>query len=70
MCIRDSLHATLCREPGQALRAAVVASIIAAAVFAAMTHWGRDHGGDLDQLGPLVEEALVIADRGVTDTLA
>lgn len=68
--IETHLRATLCSEPGRALRAAVVANVIAAAVFAAMTHWGRNHGADLDQLGPLVEEALAIADRGVTDTLA
>lgn len=47
------------------LSISVTASIIAAAVFAALTAWGRCGGGDLEKLGPMVERALAAADAGV-----
>jgi hypothetical protein len=52
------------------LRAAVVAGMIAAAVFAAMTAWTRRDGHDLDRLHAMVEEALAAADSGVIAVLS
>jgi AcrR family transcriptional regulator len=52
------------------LRAAVVAGIIAAAVFSAMTAWSRRDGTDLARLHAMVEEALEVAETGVAKALS
>ncbi|MGV0740609.1 TetR/AcrR family transcriptional regulator [Mycobacterium syngnathidarum] len=51
-------------DPVDDLTNSVSAAIIAAAVFAALTAWGR-RGADLDALGPMVEKALAAAEAGV-----
>ena len=51
--------------PDEDLRAAVVAGMIAAAVFAAMRTWTRGEGTDLPRLHEMTEEALATAERGV-----
>jgi AcrR family transcriptional regulator len=51
------------------LRAAVVAGMIAAAVFAAMTVWTRADGTDLPNLHAMTEQALAAADSGVAAVL-
>lgn len=50
------------------LTASVSAGMIAAAVVAAVTTWGRI-GADLEQLGPMVEKALAAAESGVSTLL-
>jgi AcrR family transcriptional regulator len=51
------------------LPATVISSMIAAAVFSAMTLWTRQDGTDLARLHAMTEEALAIADSGVEATL-
>jgi AcrR family transcriptional regulator len=51
------------------LRAAVVAGMVAAAVFAAMTFWTRADGTDLAKLHAMTEKALAAADSGVAAVL-
>ncbi|GFG97348.1 TetR/AcrR family transcriptional regulator [Mycobacterium timonense] len=63
--IEAHLRVTGWGEPADELRAAVVASMISAAVFAAINTWGRRGAGDLAELGPMVEEALTTAEFGV-----
>jgi AcrR family transcriptional regulator len=52
-------------DPVDDLGASVAAGMIAAAVFAALTVWGRRGDRDLDRLGPMVERALAAAEAGV-----
>jgi AcrR family transcriptional regulator len=68
--IEQHLMTTVCAGKELALRASVIASIVSAALFAAMTHWSRVSGGQLTQLGPMVQEALSISDQGVLEALA
>jgi AcrR family transcriptional regulator len=66
--VERHLLATSCT--GDDLRAAVVAGMIAAAVFAAMTAWSRTDGTDLERLHAMVEEALGAAEAGVAAVLS
>lgn len=50
------------------LTASVSAGMISAALFAALTTWGR-RGADLEELGPIVEKALAAAESGVNGVL-
>ncbi|MBI3691146.1 MAG: hypothetical protein HY239_10970 [Mycolicibacterium aromaticivorans] len=45
----------------------MTAGMIAAAVFAALTAWGRRGDGDLQELGPMVERALGAAEAGINE---
>jgi len=47
------------------LDVSVSAGMVAAAVFAALTAWGRRGDGDLGELGPMVQRALAAAEAGV-----
>jgi AcrR family transcriptional regulator len=67
--IENHLRRTSCAAAGDELRAAVVAGMISAAVFAAIDTWGRHGAHDLAQLGPMVEQALAAAAHGVNATL-
>ena len=60
----------LATSGGDDLRAAVVAGMIAAAVFAAMTAWSRRDGADLARLRAMVERALETAESGVATALS
>jgi AcrR family transcriptional regulator len=61
--VERHLRTTSCAH--DELRAAVVAGIVAAAVFAAMTTWSRRDGADLARLHAMVEAALATAESGV-----
>jgi AcrR family transcriptional regulator len=63
--IERHLLATGCDE----LRAAVVSSMVAAAVFSAMILWSRQDGTDLARLHAMTEQALAMAESGVGATL-
>jgi AcrR family transcriptional regulator len=67
--IERRLRATICPDPDDELRAAVASGMIAAAVFAALATWGRRGAADLEQLRPLVEEAIGGAEFGVARLL-
>jgi AcrR family transcriptional regulator len=62
--IENHLRATGVVHTEDELTASVAAGMIAAALFAALTSWGR-RGADLEQLGPMVEKALGAAEAGV-----
>jgi AcrR family transcriptional regulator len=66
--VERHLLATSCS--GHELRAAVVAGMIAAAVFAAMTAWSRRDGTDLSRLRAMVEDALETAESGVANAVS
>jgi len=63
--IERHLRATSGRGVDDELRIAVTAGIISAAVFGALTAWGRSGNGELEQLGPMVERALAAAEIGI-----
>ena len=63
--IEAHLRARSAEGSDDELRIAVTAGMIAAAVFAALTAWGRRGDGDLEQLGPMVERALAAAEAGI-----
>lgn len=67
--IEHHLRTTTCADPADALKAAVVANMVVAAVSAAMTHWSRSCPEQPDQLRPILQEALATADRGITATM-
>lgn len=63
--IEQHLVATTFSDPADALKAAVVANMLVAAVSSAMTQWSRSFPGQPNQIRVILQEALTIADQGI-----
>lgn len=68
--IEQHLLATTYPDPADALKAAVIANMVVAAVSAAMTQWSRSFPGQPKQLRAILQEALAIADQGIATVMS